>query len=102
MLYIVDFILHKIFKLMDEARPPLPYKNQANAWFYQKSHYGGFSMFTGHIISALKAMRMQCFFGTTVMPTLFLMKKNPSHQSGFSFYFCHPMQIIHINQLTWI
>ena len=56
MLYIVDCTLHKIFKLMDEARPPLPYKNQSNAWFDQKSHYGELSIFSGQIISALKAM----------------------------------------------
>ena len=24
------------FKLMDSARPPLPYKNKANAWFDRK------------------------------------------------------------------
>ena len=44
------------FKLMDGARSPLPYKNQANSSFDQKSHYGGFSIFSDHITSALKSI----------------------------------------------
>ena len=44
-------------KLMDGTRTPFPYKNkQKNAWFDQKPHYSEFSMFSGHITSALKAM----------------------------------------------
>ena len=44
------------FKLMYGTRQPLTYKNQSNAWFDQKSHYDGFSLFPGHITSALKAV----------------------------------------------
>ena len=90
MLYIVYCTLHKIFKLVDEARPPLPYQNQSNAWFDQKSHYGGLSIFSVHIISALKAMWMQCFWWKTIMPTLFLMKKHLSYQIGVFIIFLSP------------
>ena len=33
------------FKITEGARPPLPYKNQANHLFDQKSLYGGFTIF---------------------------------------------------------
>ena len=90
------------FKLVDGTRPTLQYKNQASAWFDKNIHCGGFSTISGHITSALKAMWTQCFFCINVQTILFLMKKNPSYQSGFSFSFYYPMWLIHIYQLTWV
>ena len=90
------------FKLMDGVSPPLPYKNQSNAWFNWKSHHGGFSIFSDHITSALNEIWIRCFLWTTVQPTLFMTKKKPIYQSGFSFYFCRLMWLIYINHIIWV